>query len=150
MSVNKPNKVILHCTATEDYEESDPDFDSYGIDEARDYHVKVRKYKDVAYHYLIRRTGVIEEGRDENVNGAHCYGQNKTSIGVAYAGTNDPTDEQINSMCELFLDFFNRYGFEPEDWYGHHEFRRTECPGISMRIMHKLFRYVLHDYLNKR
>lgn len=150
MSLNKPNKVILHCTGTEDYDMFDPDFDSYGIDQARDYHMRVRKYKDVAYHYFIRRTGEIEQGRQEEMNGAHCYGQNKTSIGVAYAGSKDPTHEQIQAMCELFIYFYDKYDFGPGEWFGHNEYGRTECPGISMIMLQMLFQHVLHDYINKR
>ena len=55
------------------------------------YHVKGRKYCDIAYNFLIDRFGRIYEGRsggiDQPVIGAHAMGFNTGSTGVAALGT---------------------------------------------------------------
>jgi hypothetical protein len=55
------------------------------------YHVKGRKFCDIAYNFLIDRFGRIYEGRfggiDQPVVGAHAAGFNTGSTGVAALGT---------------------------------------------------------------
>ena len=40
----------------------------------------------IGYHYLIKRDGTLEAGRDEDLVGAHAVQVNGTSIGVALVG----------------------------------------------------------------
>jgi hypothetical protein len=55
------------------------------------YHVKGRRFCDIAYNFLIDRFGRIYEGRfggmDQPVIGAHAMGFNTASTGVAALGT---------------------------------------------------------------
>ncbi|MGH2691782.1 MAG: peptidoglycan recognition protein family protein [Actinomycetota bacterium] len=71
---------------------------AYSADEADDlirgiyaYHVKGRRFCDIAYNFLIDRFGRIYEGRyggiDQPVIGAHAMGFNTASTGVAALGT---------------------------------------------------------------
>ena len=71
---------------------------SYSREEADDlirgiyaYHVKGRKYCDIAYNFLIDRFGRIYEGRyggiDQPVIGGHAMGFNTASTGIAAIGT---------------------------------------------------------------
>ena len=71
---------------------------AYSAEEADDlirgiyaYHVKGRKYCDIAYNFLIDRFGRIWEGRyggiDQPVIGAHAAGFNTGSTGIAALGT---------------------------------------------------------------
>ena len=41
-----------------------------------------RGFLDIGYHYVIRRDGTLETGRDETVTGAHVRGYNHLSIGI--------------------------------------------------------------------
>jgi len=43
-------------------------------------------YGDIGYHFLIRRDGAIEPGRDLDRPGAHVKGNNRTTIGIVYTG----------------------------------------------------------------
>jgi N-acetyl-anhydromuramyl-L-alanine amidase AmpD len=45
-----------------------------------------RGFRDVGYHYVIRRSGAIEFGRTLDVAGAHAEGFNKKSIGICLVG----------------------------------------------------------------
>ncbi|WP_141579500.1 peptidoglycan recognition protein [Actinomadura sp. WMMA1423] len=62
------------------------------------YHVKSQGWNDIGYNFLVDKCGTIFEGRaggaDRPVHGAHTYGFNTDSTGVAVLGTytaaNDP------------------------------------------------------------
>ena len=133
--VNNPTKVILHCSATQDYVADDPAFDSIDAGDIKTWHLK-RGFADIGYHRVIRRTGVIEFGRPIEIIGAHTEGHNAGSIGVCWVGTRWPTDEQIQSIIALHLEFWRAYGIKSCDWFGHREFgANKDCPGIPMNLI---------------
>lgn len=72
------NEIIVHCSDTR------PDQDIT----AKDIHKwhKKQGWDGIGYHFFIRLDGTIEAGRPINRDGAHCYGHNKKSIGICYAG----------------------------------------------------------------
>ncbi|NBK20425.1 MAG: lysozyme [Spirochaetia bacterium] len=72
------NYLVVHCAATR------PSMD-VGVKEIRQWHLK-RGFFDVGYHFVIRRNGVIEDGRDVNQIGAHVEGHNFESVGVCLVG----------------------------------------------------------------
>lgn len=55
------------------------------------YHVQSEKWKDIGYNFLVDRCGTVFEGRkggvDRPVFGAHTYGFNRESAGIAVIGT---------------------------------------------------------------
>lgn len=67
MKMRKINALIVHNAAT--YDTMD-----IGVEEIRRVHIKENGWRDVGYHYVIRRNGVIEKGRDEATIGAHVAG----------------------------------------------------------------------------
>jgi N-acetyl-anhydromuramyl-L-alanine amidase AmpD len=58
----------------------------------------------MGYHFFINFSGYIERGRPIHKIGAHCYGYNKTSIGICLAGLklSDFTQKQFNA-AQLLL-----------------------------------------------
>lgn len=78
--------IVIHCSATA------PSVD-IGAAAIRSWHVVDNGWSDIGYHYVIRRNGSIELGRDANTAGAHARGYNKTSLGVCMVGG---VDEQLN------------------------------------------------------
>jgi len=71
--------VILHCTATT--------LDKVlTVKEVRRWHVQGRGWSDIGYHFLIHQDGTIERGRHIDKVGAHTWGNNYGSVGVAYCG----------------------------------------------------------------
>lgn len=134
-----PQRVILHCSATPDYDQNHWDFDKYGLLQIRRWHL-ARNWRDVGYHFIIRRSGVVEPGREMNVKGAHCKGENDDSIGVCFVGTREPTDFQFESMVTLYRLIKYWYGIGSDQWFGHNQFNAgKECPGVSIDQV----RYVL-------
>lgn len=71
-------EIIVHCSATE----AGMDI---GVDEIRTWHL-ARGWKDIGYHYVIRRDGRLEQGRPETTAGAHVKGRNAKSLGVCLVG----------------------------------------------------------------
>lgn len=70
--------IIIHCADTP------PQMD-IGVAEIREWHL-ARKFTDVGYHYVIRRSGEVEKGRQEDQIGAHVQGHNHDSIGICLVG----------------------------------------------------------------
>lgn len=70
--------IVVHCSATR------PSAD-IGADRIREWHV-AKGWADIGYHFVIRRSGKIEVGRDLQDVGAHVAGWNSQSVGVCMAG----------------------------------------------------------------
>src|SRR5690554_2206478 len=78
-TMRKIRKIIIHAADTP------PNMD-IGVEEIRDWHVNGNGWRDIGYHYVIRRDGTVERGRSEEVAGAHVYGHNSDSIGICLVG----------------------------------------------------------------
>lgn len=89
--MRKINEIILHCTDTP-YNTT--------VDSIRNYHVNVKHWKDIGYHYLVDVHGNVIAGRPIEQVGAHCAGHNKNSVGIAYIGKY-PRTLQITSMADI-------------------------------------------------
>lgn len=72
------NQIIVHCSAT-------PPSQMVSADDIRRWH-KDKGWSDIGYHYVIRRNGEIESGRDISKIGAHAKGHNSASIGICLIG----------------------------------------------------------------
>ena len=111
--------LILHHTAST----------SATPQEIHDLHVR-NGWSGIAYHYYVRKSGLIYRGRPEDTQGAHCRGYNGVSIGVCFEG-NFETDvmfaQQFMAGKALITDILRRYpGIEVK---GHRELNATACPG---------------------
>lgn len=71
--------IVVHGTYT-------PPAMNVLIDEVRRWHVEERGWKDVGYHFLITRSGLVQGGRPLTDVGAHVNGFNDQSVGIALAG----------------------------------------------------------------
>ncbi|MGW8706069.1 N-acetylmuramoyl-L-alanine amidase [Brevundimonas sp. NPDC055814] len=78
MTVKSVRYLVVHCAAT-------PPARDIGVKEIRAMHLQ-RGFRDVGYHYVIRRDGRIDKGRPDNVAGAHVSGFNSISLGVCLVG----------------------------------------------------------------
>lgn len=118
--------IILHCSGTT----------GGNVKIINAWHIK-QGFDEIGYHYLIKRDGTIEKGRNVNKEGAHTYGHNKNSIGVGVIlapKTQKLTKEQLKSLRGLFA----RLPKVPI--YGHREFNKNKiCPGNE--AMKFIFKY---------
>lgn len=70
--------IIVHCSANT----ADSAFRMADIDR---WHRSLG-WNGCGYHYVIPTDGTVEEGRPEEIIGAHCKNHNSHSIGVCYIG----------------------------------------------------------------
>jgi len=69
-----------------------------------DLHINKNRWTCIGYHFLISESGQIHYSRKLDSAGAHCFGYNKNSIGIALLGNLDienPTLKQIESLNNL-------------------------------------------------
>ncbi len=70
--------IIIHCSATP------PKLD-VGAAEINRWH-RQRGWSEIGYHFVIRKNGTLEKGRDLWKIPAQAKGYNKNAIGICYIG----------------------------------------------------------------
>lgn len=126
--------IAIHCSAT-----GNQNFGAADIDK---WHRK-QGWACIGYHYVIRRDGTVEEGRDETVVGAHVANFNSNSIGICMVGgvdaddhtkaVNNFTEAQFKSLKQLLVDLKVRY--PQAKIQGHRDFPgvKKACPSFSCK-----------------
>lgn len=129
--------IIVHCSATK------PSMD-IGVEEIRRWHTQERGWEDIGYHFVVRRDGTIENGRDETMIGAHAPGFNQHSIGICLVGglSEDGkydefnfTDIQMYQLKQLITDLRNKYEKQEGkiEVLGHNEVTTAKtCPTFNV------------------
>ncbi|MFG2786884.1 N-acetylmuramoyl-L-alanine amidase [Streptomyces sp. NPDC048419] len=84
------------------------------------YHVQVDGWNDIGYNFLVDKCGTIFEGRkggtDLPVLGAHTYGWNRESAGIAVLGdytTTGATSAALASVARVAAWKLGQYGADP-------------------------------------
>lgn len=118
--------IIVHCTATKpSHDVTAADVDAWH---------RQRGFDGIGYHFLIRRDGYIETGRDIDRIGAHTKGFNTTSIGVAYAGGLDengrPADTRTTAQRGALMRLLKwlKELYPEAEIHGHRDFAAKACP----------------------
>ena len=133
--MRKINKLIIHCSAT-------PEGRPVTVYEIDKWH-RQRGWTGIGYHYVIYLDGTIHKGRDEDLVGAHCLGQNANSIGICYVGglskdgtpKDTRTPEQKLALIDLLKALKRKY---PEATiHGHREFAAKACPCFDAKDEYK-------------
>lgn len=120
-------EIIVHCSDT--YGTMD-----IGAKEIRHWHTapppEGRGWRDIGYHYVIRRDGTMEPGRPLEQQGAHVAGHNENSIGICLVGGKPEanfTEAQMGSLRILIQELLKRFGHL--DVLGHRDFdHKKQCP----------------------
>lgn len=129
--------IVIHYSAT-------PIERSYTAADIDAMH-RARGFREIGYHYFIRRDGTVEIGRDLSQPGrfevgAHSEGENGSSIGICYeggvrasapaTGFDSRTPAQTTAMIGLIRDLLKR--FPGAIVRGHREMpgAATQCPGF--------------------
>ena len=123
--------TVLHNSATP----SSADKGLATVKSFANYHMNVRGWKAIGYHFVIDKNGVIWFGRKLSVIGSHAGPNgNPGSVGVCLIGnfetTDKPTEAQKNALAALhnaLYDLF--YGNVKNRIRFHREFMSTGCPG---------------------
>jgi N-acetylmuramoyl-L-alanine amidase len=132
------HKIIIHCTATREG-------DDISVDTIRRWHL-ARGWSDIGYHYVIDIKGNINAGRPIELIGAHCKGENKYSIGVAYVGGVEadgvtPKDTRTKAQKDSIIRLVKKLkGCYPDvNIHGHNEFSNKACPSYNVQNEINLF-----------
>ena len=115
------NRVIVHHSASSDVSAAT----------IHGWHLN-QSWSGIGYHFVIRRNGNIERGRELSAIGSHSGPKgNGDSVGVCLTGNfeiDKPTAAQINSLVWLILKYLEpRYGNLKV--IGHRDVMATACPG---------------------
>ncbi len=132
----KTDLIVVHCAATK------PDMD-VGAAEIREWH-RARGFSDIGYHFVIRRGGRVEPGRQHHLTGAHAKGHNASSVAICLVGGIDGdgkpdanfTDAQwvsLRKQVEDLLDIYPDAGI-----VGHNDLTGAKaCPCFDVKAWWK-------------
>jgi N-acetyl-anhydromuramyl-L-alanine amidase AmpD len=124
-------KVIIHCAATK------PNMD-IGASDIKKWHLD-RGWKDIGYHYVIRRNGDIENGIGVALAGSHTKGHNASSIGICLVGGINNKGEPENNFTKPQWATLERLvrilkvDFPHATVHGHREFAAKACPSFDVQ-----------------
>lgn len=110
----KPRGIVLHTVGVPG------DATAAGI---RKYHMSVKGWRDIGYHRVVRKNGLVETGRALFDFGAHTQGANDT-LGVCVAGDGDReawTLAQCDAVVRLCVEWCRHFGWDAERVHGHRE-----------------------------
>lgn len=136
----KVTHLVIHYSATP----IENNFTAADIDAMH----KRKGYREIGYHFFIRKDGTIEMGRDLSTPGrfevgAHSKGENDSSIGICYEGGvraatpnlgfDSRTKAQTRAMIGLIEKMQER--FPGAVVAGHRDMpgAATQCPGFDAR-----------------
>lgn len=121
--MRKIDAIIVHCSDS-------PDDRDIGAKEITQWH-KERGFRTIGYHWVIRRDGTVEAGRDEFYAGAHVEGHNAHSIGICLVGRMYFNVKQTAALSRLLKRLLEKYKLAADDVYGHRDFNKHKtCPNI--------------------
>lgn len=134
----KIRRLVVHCSDS-------PDLLDIGVKEIRVWHTTPppsgRGWRDIGYHYVVRRSGLVEVGRYENGDsvlegaeiGAHVAGNNADSLGICWVGRDKIAPAQKAALLKLLKHLMSLHGVEVDNVLGHGELNPAKtCPRLDM------------------
>lgn len=125
--------IVIHCAYTTENMD-------IGAETIRQWHVEDRRWSDIGYHFVVRRDGAIDLGRDIWRQGAHEETVNERSVAICLVGgmgaDGKPEDNftaaQMESLSDL-VDLLMRI-YPDSRVAGHNEFDTgRSCPCFDVR-----------------
>lgn len=134
--------IVVHCSFTKPRVGQNP---RIGVAEIRKWHTDPkpdgRGWRDVGYHYIIKRDGTLQLGRPIEQVGAHVRGVNLHSIGICLIGgmekrtgkaVNDYTPNQWQTLRMVVGGLAIQ--FPDSVISGHNNFTKSKtCPNFDVR-----------------
>jgi N-acetyl-anhydromuramyl-L-alanine amidase AmpD len=129
--VRQITHIIIHCSASR----ADQNLTAADIEKMH----RERGFIKIGYHWVIRRDGTLERGRDEKEAGAHAVGWNTKSIGICMIGGVNQrgqgeanfTDEQFAALDGLLKTLKSRY--PDAKVIGHRDTgAKKDCPSFDV------------------
>lgn len=125
------NAIFVHCAATKPSQD-------VGVREIRQWH-KEKGWLDIGYHFVIRRDGTVEAGREQSAVGSHVANYNHDSVGVCLVGGIDDkgkfaanfTPAQMQSLRSLLVELKVQY--PGSVLRAHHDVAPKACPSFDLK-----------------
>ena len=92
----KINLIVVHCAAT-------PPSMDIGVRVIDQWH-RENGWNGCGYHFVVRRNGLVESGRDLTLKGIHAKGHNSNSIGLCLIGGVDNYHQPDNNFTKNQMD----------------------------------------------
>jgi len=134
--ISSIDKVILHqelgdgdaVAVNEYHRQYDPRGPAYG-----------RNWPRIAYHFVLEKSGTVEQVNALTDVTWHCAGQNTHSIGIMLVGDfsgpghdgGEPTPEQKRAFFALAKHLMAAMGLPASAFFGHCDFGKLACPGYT-------------------
>lgn len=130
--------IVVHCSGDA------PDKD-VGVNEIRRRHMQ-HGYADIGYHYVVRRDGTVEKGRNAAKAGHHALGYNRHSLAICMVGgrkarttkaEDNFTPEQYDALWNLLTELMT---WHPDaEVLGHRDLPGQAtlagmCPSFDVRV----------------
>ncbi|NDD53418.1 hypothetical protein EBZ39_06010 [bacterium] len=137
-------RVFIHCSAS----------DSAWMDcvgAMRDIHVKERGWRDVGYHFFIRKDGTLEAGRNIEQTPSAQAGNNTGTIAVCVHGLDIDkfTEAQRQTLSKLAWGIDRTYP-DLVTYHGHCEVSSKTCPVFDYRTWLNLDKFGRFNKGNKK
>ncbi|SCA57489.1 conserved hypothetical protein [Candidatus Terasakiella magnetica] len=131
---DRTDYIIIHCSATK----ADMDIDAQTI---RNWHVNENGWADIGYNWVIKRDGTIEQGRGDNMIGAHARGYNDKSIGICLVGgigangkaESNFTFAQYEALSALLAEM--KQAYPQAKIIGHCDVANKACPSFDVKAL---------------
>ena len=134
-SLGNAYRMAIHHTETPTNDTLSP---QARLRQIQSYHMDVRGWCDIGYHYLVSRDGRLWEGRPGHLIGAHAgAGNNAGNIGISVMGSHDGTPitaQQLSNIAGLVrgLAYQHDIIIDRSHIKGHREYKSTSCPGDAL------------------
>ena len=123
--------IIIHCSKT-------PPHMDIGAKEIAEWHSR-KGLGEIGYHYVIRRSGELEIGRNVELCGVHAVNHNAGSIAICLVGGKagggqiefNYTAAQIIELIGLVQHLKGKHNISKV--VGHRDVARTDCPGFNVK-----------------
>lgn len=139
-----PDKAVTHIVVHYSATPMERDFTAADIDRMH----RKRGFREIGYHYFIRKDGSVETGRDLSQPGrfevgAHSKGENEQSVGICYeggvraarpnVGFDSRTPAQTAAMIDLIDMLMQRFPGAIVEGHRGMPGAATQCPGFDAR-----------------
>ena len=116
--------LIIHCSDT-------PDNQNLNALDIHNMHLGFG-WEGIGYHKIIKRNGLVENGRPEFWIGAHTKGLNNKSLGVCLIGRTKFTKKQFLTLEKVLKNWLAKY--PKAKIIGHRNAIKTEktCPNFDV------------------
>ena len=132
------NWIVIHCSATRGSQ-------NFTAADIRRWHLE-KGWKDIGYHFVIRRGGTVEPGRAQDAIGSHVQGHNTDSVGICLVGGIDdktwkPADNFTAAQWKSLRTLVERLTktYPAAKVLGHRDFPGVQkaCPSFNARAWAK-------------